>query len=290
MCVGLIFWGTNLAAGSNWTGGSILRQEWLLASAAGVCLLRRRKLVAAGAAITYAASLVVFPAFLALGVAVETLAAWARERRLALSPERKRLLAGAVLAVAVVLPLSVLEGGSRAWLDFAANLRTDIQPSTNNLGLPMLLGYSSDGRLRMLRLENRARPAADWMEARTRTLAGRTPWLLGIVGAWLALFVGVARRQPDWVAAILGLGLAALTIQLSCYYYAFLLLFALLWPRHASLGLALCAVALASHWILARWRDEEEYATWLSLVVVAFVFYATAAVRAARTGEIEPTT
>jgi hypothetical protein len=97
MCVGLIFWGTNLAAGSNWNGGSILRQEWLLASAAGVCLLRRRRLVAAGAAITYAASLVIFPAFLALGVAIETLRGWARERRLGLSSEHQRLLAGAVL-------------------------------------------------------------------------------------------------------------------------------------------------------------------------------------------------
>jgi hypothetical protein len=124
------------------------------------------------------------------------------------------------------------------------------------------------------------------MEARVRTLEARRPFVLAAAAAWLALFVGVARRQPDWVAAIVGLGCVALTVQLSCYYYSFLLLYALLWPRHATLALALCGVALASHLVLERWRDDEEFSTWLSLVVVAFVFYATAAVRASKPLEL----
>jgi hypothetical protein len=72
------------------------------------------------------------------------------------------------LAVAVVGPLSVLEGGSRPG---STSLRPadGHLPSTNNVGLPMLLGYSGDNRLRMLQLENRARPAVDWMEARTHS-------------------------------------------------------------------------------------------------------------------------
>lgn len=272
MCVALIFWGTNLAAGSDWTGGSILRQEWLLASVAGICLLHRQKLVAAGAAIAYAASLAIFPGFLALGIGIKALAGWYQERRFTVTPEHRRLLIGAVLAIAVVLPLSARDDdGLRVWLDFAANMRADIQPAPNNMGLPMLLGYESDSRLRTLRLE-------DWLEARTRTLERRTPLLLGILGAYLVLFVG-ARRQPDWMVAILGLGFAVLTLQLSCYYYAFLLLFGLLWPRHAGVGLALLGVSLASHLIYARWPDVEEYSTWLSLAVVSFVIYAMAAVR-----------
>ena len=280
LCVALIFWGTNLAAGSAWTGGSILRQEWLLASVAGICLLYRQKLVAAGAAIAYAASLSVFPGFMALGIGIKAVAGWVQERRLSVTPEHRRLLLGALLALALVLPLSAHYGGGlRVWLDFAANVRADQQPSTNNMGLPMLLGYDSDSRLRMLKLENRAQPAEDWMEARTRTLERRMPLLLGVLGAYLALFVGVARRRPDWVVAILGLGFVVLTVQLSCYYYALLLLFGLLWPRYAGVGLALCGVSLASHLIYERWRDEEENATWLSLVVVSFVIYATAAVR-----------
>src|SRR5262245_45562000 len=47
-CVAMLFWGTNFANGYGWTGGSILRQEWLLASVAGVCLLRRELWLAAG--------------------------------------------------------------------------------------------------------------------------------------------------------------------------------------------------------------------------------------------------
>jgi len=276
-CVALAFWGTNLAGGYNWTGGSILRQEWLLASAAGVCLLRKEKWVAAGAAITYAASLAIFPAALALGTAVRlVLDSW-RQRRLRLAPESLRLLLGAALAVAVVVPLSAQRaGGIGAWLRFADNIRGDMQPAPNNVGLPMLLSYDGDTRLRMLTLENRARPAADWGELRKETLAGRRLWLLLAVAAYAALFVGAARSQPEWVTAILGLGFPVLALQLSCYYWAVLLLYGFLWPRFAGVGVALSALSVASHAIYGRWPDPEEYSTWFSGLGVLFVYYAAA--------------
>jgi len=280
MGVALIFWGTNLAAGSDWTGGSILRQEWLLASVAGVCLLHRQMPVAGGAAIAYATTLSIFPGFMALGIGLEALVGWWRERRVRLDAEQRGLLIGAVLALALVLPLAAQSaGGMRAWLDFAANIRTDMQPAPNNVGLPMLLSYDGDSRLRMLKLENRAAPARDWSEARKQTLERRTPLLFGILAAFLALFVAGTRRQPRFVVAILGLGFAVLALELSCYYYAFLLLFGLLWQRHAGIGLALCCVSVASYLIHERWRDAEEFSTWLSFVVVAFVIFATTTAR-----------
>src|SRR5262245_1817486 len=91
LCVALVFWGGSLWSGYNWTGGSILRQEWLAASVIGVCLLHQQKRVAAGAAITYAALLTIFPGFLAVGVGLKAIAnAW-HERRLALSADHRRL-------------------------------------------------------------------------------------------------------------------------------------------------------------------------------------------------------
>jgi hypothetical protein len=279
MCVALIFWGTNIMAGGDWTSGSILRQEWLLASVAGICLLRRQRPVAAGAAIAYAASLTIFPGFMALGIGIKALTGWLAERRLSFTPEHRGLLVGAGLAIAVVLPLSALEGGgARVWLDFVENTRADMAPSPNNVGLPMLLGYDGDNLLYQPGPENRARSVEEWSEARTRTLEGRTPLLWAILAAYGALFVGT-RREPDWVVAILGLGFAGLALQLSCYYHAVLLLFGLLWPRHGGMGLALCGVSLASHLIYARWPDVEQYSTGLSLAVVCFVIYAVAAVR-----------
>jgi hypothetical protein len=90
------------------------------------------------------------------------------------------------------------------------------------------------------------------------------------------------------VAAILGLGFVVFVFQLSCYYYAFMLAFGLLWPRHRSVGLALCGLALAAHWIRGRWPDEEEQYAYLSLLAVLLVVYATAVARFAPDGRPEP--
>ena len=279
-CVALIFWATNLPNGYGWTGGSILRHEWLLASVAGVCLLRKGWLVAAGAALAYATLLSVFPGFLVAGIGVRAAARSVSERRIALAPEHRRLLLGALLALALVLPAAALSGGGlSAWLGFVRNSRVDSQPSPNNLGLPTLLSYESATRLSLFWLGDLERPVLAWQEARRETLARRAPLWAAAVAAWLVLAVGAARRQPDWVAALLGLGFVVLAFQLSCYYYAFMLLFGLLWPRHRSIGIALLAVAVASHWIDARFVDEEEQYAWLSGIAVCFVVWASAVAR-----------
>src|SRR5262245_42748762 len=132
MCVTLIFWGTNPANSYGWTGGSILRQEWLLASVAGVCLLKKGMPLGAGAALAYATALSVFPGFLAAGIGAKALTRQLAERRLALAPEHRRLLLGAALALAVALPAAAASGGGpSAWLGFAVNSRIDSQPSPN---------------------------------------------------------------------------------------------------------------------------------------------------------------
>jgi hypothetical protein len=288
LCVALVFFGTHPPNGYPWTGGSILRHEWLLASVAGVCLLRKQRWLGAGAAIAYATSLSIFPGFLAGGIGVRAVAGWAAERRIALAREHRQLLFGAVLALAIVLPAAALVGaGPAAWLGFVANSRADSQPSPNNMGLPTALSYDRDTSARMLQLENVPRPALAWSEARRETLARRTPLWVGLVAGYLVLLAGAVRRQPDWVAAILGLGFVVFAFQLSCYYYAFMLLFGLLWPRHRSVGLALCGLAAAAHWIGGRWPDAEEQYTRLSLLAVLFVVYATAVVRFARDGSPE---
>jgi hypothetical protein len=282
LCVGLVFWGTNPWSGYNWTGGSILRQEWLVASVIGVCLLRKQKFVAAGATITYAALLSIFPGFLAVGVGLKAIAGAWRERRLVLAPEHRRLLLGALLTLVLVVPAATYRaGGVSAWLGFVANSRLDSGPGPNNMGLPTLLSYDGD-TLRMRGLDPEARPFQGWAEARRQKLAERLPLLVGLVGALLALVTTGARRQPDWGVAILGLGFVVFVFQLTNYYYVLLLPFALLWPRHRSVGIALIACVLASHWLRARWVDSEEFFTRSSAVAVLFVAYATAVVCFAR--------
>ena len=126
-----------------------------------------------------------------------------------------------------------------------------------------------------------------WSEARRQKLADRLPWLLALNGALLVLVLAAARRQPDWVLAILGLGFVVFAFQMTNYYYVLLLPFALLWPRHRSVGLALIAAVLASHWLRGRWVDPEEFFTRSSAVAVLFVAYATAVVHFARGARAE---
>jgi hypothetical protein len=286
LCVGLVFWGTNLWSGYNWTGGSILRQEWLAASVIGVCLLRKQKLVLAGATITYAGLLSIFPGFLAVGIGLAAIAGAWRERRLMLAPEHRRLLLGALLALVLVVPVATTRaGGVSAWLGFVANSRLDSGPGPNNMGLPTLLSYDGD-TLRMRGLDPEAQPFQAWSEARRQTLEDRLLWLLGLNGALLLLVLTAARHQPSWVLAILGLGFVV-AFQLTNYYYVLLLPFALLWPRHRSVGIALIAAVLASHWLRGRWVDSEEFFTRSSAVAVLFVAYATAVVHFARGARAE---
>jgi len=282
LCVGLVFWGTNSWSGYNWTGGSILRQEWLVSSVIGVCLLRKQKLVSAGATISYAALLSIFPGFLAVGIGLKAIAGAWRERRLVLTPEHRRLLLGALLVLVLVVPAATYcAGGVSAWLGFVANSRLDSGPGPNNMGLPTLLSYDGD-TLRMRGLGEDAQPFQSWSELRRQTLAARLPWLLGLNGALLVLVLTAARREPDWVLAILGLGFVVFAFQMTNYYYVLLLPFALLWPRHRSVGIALIAAALASSWLRGRWIDSEEFFTRSSAVAALFVAYATAVVCFAR--------
>jgi hypothetical protein len=285
LCVALVFWGSSLWSGYGWTGGSILRQEWLAAAIIGLCLLHRRKHVAAGAAITYSALLTIFPAFLAVGIGLAALTnAW-RARRATLTREHQRLLLGALLALVLVLPVATERaGGTRAWLEFATNSRSDSGPGSNQMGLPTVLAYGRD-TLRTERLGEEAEPFRHWREARSETLARRLPLLIALCLTLLALVLGAARRQPDWVMAILGLGFVVFAFRLTNYYYVMLVSFALLWPRHRSVGIALIGTALAGHGLHQRWVDPEQFfmrSSAVAALLVAFTAAVTCFARAER--------
>jgi hypothetical protein len=199
------------------------------------------------------------------------------------------LLLGGVLGLAVVLPAAAPSGGTpAAWADFVRNSRIDSVPSPNNMGLATLLAYDRTKRLRVFELADPTRAGAAWTEARLQTLAERRPLQAVVTLGFLVLAFGAIRRQPDWVAALLGLGFVVFAFELSCYYYAFMLLFGLLWPRHRSLGIALCGTVAVSLWASGRWPDDEDLYTWLSLLSALYVFAVAAVLRFAPLERSEP--
>jgi hypothetical protein len=71
-----------------------------------------------------------------------------------------------------------------------------------------------------------------------------------------------------------------IAFELTCYYWALLAAYALLWQRHPSIGAALCALSAAGWWIASptHWYDElfyDETFTGISLATVVFVSFAT---------------
>jgi hypothetical protein len=175
LCVALLFWGTNYPAQFGWTGGGLLRQDWLVATVVGICLLRRGRPTAGGFLLATAALLRIFPALILTGIALQALARMARRRRLELSPSHRRILLGGVLAAVTLLPLSaVIAGGVGAWPEFVRNSRVHLStPLVNHMGLRTVLSYRHDARSEVSFDGSLEDPYQRWKASRRETFAER---------------------------------------------------------------------------------------------------------------------
>lgn len=279
LCVALIWWGTNYPARYFWVGGSYLRHDWLALTIVALALARRRWMIGAGAAITYAALLRVFPGFLVAGLILKVAARMWRERRWTLSSQHKRFALGCVLTLLVVVPLSaVTSGGLDSWAGFVANSAKHLDtPLTNNMGLKTVVTYEHDRRASQSRSRAEPDPYSSWKEARRSSYARRKVGFYLLVAGFVALLALAVRDQPDWVALALGVGLVPIAAEVTCYYYSVLLVYGLLARRAGeALALAVGALAAATHLLALLWDWYDEIFTWMSLLVVVFVVLVTA--------------
>jgi hypothetical protein len=90
-------------------------------------------------------------------------------------------------------------------------------------------------------------------------------------GAFILLLALAVRRAPDWVAAVLGIGLVPVLLKLSGYYYAGFVVFAALWPVSPAAGFALASLTWVTNVIPGMWPALDAQYVWLSLAAVAFV-------------------
>jgi hypothetical protein len=292
LCVGLLYWGTNFPAQYGWVGGSYLRQVEFAAVLLGICLMRRQRMTAAGFLLVLAALVRVYPALLLAGPALQAAGAMLRQRRLWLSAAHRRLLLGGLLALVTVLPLSALgSGGFGTWLQFAENSRVLLgTPLRNNLGLRTVLSYDHEAPSRITRDIRLTDPYAPWKRAREEAFARHRLLFGALVAGFVLLLAAALRGQPEWVAVALGVGLVPVAAELTCYYSAILAAFALLWSRHPPLGAALVGLSAAGWLLIERFLFYDEIFTWISLVTVGFVLFATLWVWRAAPAEPEPPT
>lgn len=279
LCVALIWWGTNYPARYFWVGGGYLRHDWLALTIIALALARRRWMIGAGAAITYAALLRIFPGVLVAGLVLKVAGRMWRERRWALSSQHKRFALGCVLAVLVVVPLSaVTSGGLDSWAGFVANSAKHLDtPLTNNMGLKTVVTYEHERRASRSISRAESDPYSAWKQARRASDSQRKVVFYVLIAVFLGLLAVAVRDQPDWVALALGVGLIPVAVEITCYYYSVLLVYGLLARRAGeALALAVSALAAATHLIALLWDWYDEIFTWMSLLIVVFVVLVTA--------------
>jgi hypothetical protein len=293
LCVAVVYWGTNLFGVFGWNGGAFLRQGWLAAAIAGICCLRRNRPATAGVLLAVSALLRIFPA--AILVAIGLRATWGmwREGRLALSPVHRRILAGWLGAALAIGSLSLLSSaGGRSWVEFVDNSRLHLAtPLRNHVGLRTVIAYDADAVDRRIQGGSAIERYEVWRDARTERFADREALYWTLLAAFVALLAFVVRDQPDWMAAVLGIGLIPVAFELTNYYYAILLGYGLLTVREETrfetrgemVGAGLCGVAALSWVIVERWQWQDEILTWCSALVVLFVVSCTVLV--SREGE-----
>jgi hypothetical protein len=274
--VAAVFWGTNGLEGWDWTGATLLRQDWLAALVVGLACLRRERPVAAGFLLAWSAGLRVFPALAIAGLVAKRALDAVRARSLAPLRGLARLAAGIALAVALFLPLSVAVAGRSAWPDFVANSRKLVAtPLFNHVGLRPLLAFEAGAAARDLEQPAAAEPNAAW-KASQRARYAETRWVFAtLVAAWALLLARVLARQSDWSAAALAIGGVPVLFSLTGYYLAALVALALLHARAASAGvaMALCAAATQASYASLPYSDVPFLG--MSAICLAAVLFVT---------------
>jgi hypothetical protein len=148
MAVGAIFWGTQSSAPFYWTGGALLRQDWLFFSVLSVAAIRRRHFKVAGASLVYAGLLRIFPGLVVVGTLVPVVAHVIRHKRMHV--DHQKMLLGGCIAAAVLLPVSMVMSKSDPDAPFYQPYKLfyehtiethDRTPLTNHMGLRVIIGH-----------------------------------------------------------------------------------------------------------------------------------------------------
>ncbi len=294
LAVALLAFATNFPSRFYWTGGSFLRWDWLFYTIAAICCLRKQRPALAGAALAYATGLRVFPVFLFAGPAIGLV--WhlyqgRRAKAAAASPAPApasdpppprwdygasgaaftrsgavRFFVSAALVGSLLVGVSLaVSGGTRAYQEFAANTTKHKEtPLVNNLGLRTVVSWRPAEVGRFTNDSRLIDPWSPWKQARLDSWKEARPLALLIALGWLVM-IGLCARHVDlWVAAALGITFVPVAVELTSYYYAFILGIALLAEQREQVGRWLLLLTGFTQFVawaplkgMSRWGDEQ---------------------------------
>jgi hypothetical protein len=246
--IAAVMLGTYYPSQFYWTGGAFLRFDWMFCVIAGLCALRKGRPFLGGAALACAALLRLFPAALFVGPALAALSHLIRARTW--RADHVRLFAGAAVAVAVAVPAALAisgDPGRDGRMSFIANTIKHVDtPLTNNMGLPTILSYRRDTTVRQLREAGTKDLWPRFRQARRAAVRDLVPVIVATGLTLLGLLWFAGRRHETWKIAVLSLALIPTFLQLTCYYYVFVMVWAVLAERRPIVGVALLAMCAGS--------------------------------------------
>jgi hypothetical protein len=295
MAVAAVFWGANAPADFYWTGGAFLRQDWLFLLVAALCLARRRYFVLAGFALTWSALLRIFPGIFVLGWAIIIaigLIQTARGKRKPvggapgilgwLHPDHRRLIGGCVLALAVLVPASIVVCGTDSYKQFYAHTLKTHQntPLTNHMGLETMVVHNWEGRMRFGRDDNLDDPFMDWKKGRLERFRMLKPLFIAVVLGIFGWTVWALRRtRLLWVGMALATPLVMSLTNLTCYYYSFFIVLGALASVRPLLAVPFLVISAMGkllqyapwgfYWVDDRWTAQS----WLYFTLCVLMLY-----------------
>jgi hypothetical protein len=227
--VALIVFATNFPSRWYWIGGSYLRWDWLFWMGVGVCMMKKERPFWAGAAVMYAALLRIFPGFLFVAPLIALLVHYVKTREW----DRRfvRLFLGAAVAFAVLIPVSfATSGGPTIYGPFIRNtIKHSETPLTNYMGLRTVIAFRPSQTADRMNAPGMTDPWLRWKEARLKAAHEAMPLYASLVVCFLVLVTLAIRGVDPWVTLVLSATLITFGSELTCYYYAFLIIPALLY-------------------------------------------------------------
>jgi hypothetical protein len=296
MAIATVFWGCNAPANFYWTGGAFLRQDWIFFVIAALCFCKKQKFLWAGYFLMWSALLRIFPAILFFGWALIIAIQFVMNVRRAsrdkqpfsitrLIPKSHwKLMGGAVLALATLVPLSIAVSGKDSYqLFWQHTIETHRNtPLTNQMGLETMLVHTWDGRMRFTRDDNFDDPFQPWKQGRIDRFEARQPIFKAIV-LFIALWTAWALRRTKllWIGIPLSIPMVMCLTNLTCYYYSFFMTGAALVTVRKELGPAFLATSGAStillnapkgyYWVDDRYTAQSYLFAMLALCIL-FVY------------------
>ncbi len=290
-----IFFGCQSSAPFLWTGGALLRQDWLFFFVFAACLARKRYFALAGASLVYSALLRVFPGLAVVGwLIVAGLhmvylqhvpgASWFRRIRFrGMAPNHLRMLIGGTAAAVILIGSSAAVVGTDSYTKFFKHTIEvhDKTPLTNHMGLRVILGhdmgFEGSGRMRYSKDGSKTDPFEGWKSARVKRYNDYKPVAYTVFATSLLASILVMRRTKSmWVAQALGGIWIILGSQLTCYYYSYMLLLAVLSKVRRSTEIFLLGMAVMSQvgWRSIGYNDDRYmYLSLISLLVSYVVMF-----------------